>query len=293
MNYRVLCMKKRIIIFSVFCLFSEVIFAVKYTITTNSSTFSPATVTATVGDIIEFVVGSGHTATQVSQSAWNNNQATPLSGGFNYNPGTVQFELTASDVGTIYYVCIPHVSVGMKGRIIVQAAANVPVTGITLNKQSVTLGVNGSETLVATIVPANATNKNVTWSTGDASTVTVDASGRVTGLKAGSAVVTVTSHDGGKIAVCTVTVEFLTGIEPENNEPATVFPNPTDGLLHLNLNEPGVYTVTIVNASGEKVYSQRIGSGNELLHIGKFPTGIYFLVIENGKQRRTFKVLKR
>lgn len=85
------------------------------------------------------------------------------------------------------------------------SAATVAVTGVTLNKASLSLTVGGSETLTATVAPSDATNKNVTWSvTGDA--VTVD-NGTVTAAKAGSATVTVTTADGGFTANCAVTVE--------------------------------------------------------------------------------------
>ena len=82
----------------------------------------------------------------------------------------------------------------------------INVTGVQLNKTETSLLVGGSETLVATILPENATNKNVTWKSSDAAIATVDASGKVTGVKAGEATITVTTEDGGKTATCKVTV---------------------------------------------------------------------------------------
>lgn len=79
----------------------------------------------------------------------------------------------------------------------------VPVTGITLNKTTLSLKVNASETLTATVTPANATDKNVTWSSSDSSVAKVE-NGKVTALKAGAAVIT--AKAGGKEAKCTVTV---------------------------------------------------------------------------------------
>ncbi len=85
------------------------------------------------------------------------------------------------------------------------SAATVAVTGVSLNKASLSLNVGDSETLTATVAPSDATNKNVTWSvTGDAVTVN---NGTVTAAKAGSATVTVTTADGGFTANCAVTVE--------------------------------------------------------------------------------------
>ena len=85
------------------------------------------------------------------------------------------------------------------------SAATVAVTGVTLNKASLSLTVGDSETLTATVAPSDATNKNVTWSvTGDAVTVN---NGTVTAAKAGNATVTVTTVDGGFTANCAVTVK--------------------------------------------------------------------------------------
>ena len=94
-----------------------------------------------------------------------------------------------------------------EGVTVVEDVDEVSVTGVTLDKTSLTLTEGDSQTLVATIVPENATNKNVSWSSSDESVATVDQSGKVTALKAGSAIITVTTSDGGKIATCTVTVK--------------------------------------------------------------------------------------
>lgn len=82
----------------------------------------------------------------------------------------------------------------------------VAVTGVKLNKTSITLTVGSTELLVATVEPANATNKDVTWSSSDSYTVKVDANGKVTGLATGSAIITATTADGQKTADCKVTV---------------------------------------------------------------------------------------
>ena len=82
----------------------------------------------------------------------------------------------------------------------------VPVTGVTLNRNSGTIKEGETIQLVATITPANATNKNITWTTSDDTVATVSG-GVVTGVAEGTAVVTVTTEDGQKIATATITVE--------------------------------------------------------------------------------------
>lgn len=84
----------------------------------------------------------------------------------------------------------------------------IAVTGVTLNKTTLTLEVDWNETLTATVSPADATNQNVTWKSDKPEIVTVDATGKVTGMKVGEATITVTTEDGGKTATCKVAVKI-------------------------------------------------------------------------------------
>ena len=80
------------------------------------------------------------------------------------------------------------------------------VTKVELNKTSLTLNVGDEETLIPTITPDNATNKNVTWSSDNENVATVE-NGKVTAVGAGEATITVTTEDGSFTAICTITVE--------------------------------------------------------------------------------------
>jgi len=82
----------------------------------------------------------------------------------------------------------------------------VAVTGVSLSKHALSLQIGQSETLVATVAPATATNKNVTWTSSKNSVATVDANGKVTGVVAGTAVITVTTADGSKTDICSVDI---------------------------------------------------------------------------------------
>ena len=86
-------------------------------------------------------------------------------------------------------------------------AKAVNVTEVTLDKTELTLTEGGTETLTATVRPDNADNRKVTWSSDKTEIATVDGDGRVTAVKAGEAVITVTTEDGGKTASCKVTVK--------------------------------------------------------------------------------------
>jgi len=82
----------------------------------------------------------------------------------------------------------------------------IPVTGVTLDKSELELTEGDTAELVATVTPDDADNKNVVWSSSDESVATVDQHGKVTAVKEGVAIITVTTEDGGKIATCEVTV---------------------------------------------------------------------------------------
>lgn len=87
-----------------------------------------------------------------------------------------------------------------------------PVTGVTLDKTSVTMTEGDELTLTATIKPDNATNKNLTWSSSNSSVASV-VDGKVKALKAGFATVSVKTEDGGMTANCDITV-----VEPPKAE---------------------------------------------------------------------------
>ena len=84
------------------------------------------------------------------------------------------------------------------------------VTGISLNKTSTTIvDFSASETLTATISPANATNNSVTWTSSDTEVATVDENGEVTAVANGIAIITATANDGsGVYRECYVRVEL-------------------------------------------------------------------------------------
>jgi len=84
----------------------------------------------------------------------------------------------------------------------------VAVTGVTLNHTTATLSMLDVLTLEPTVLPANATNQSVNWSSSDNNIATVS-NGTVTPVAHGSATITVTTTDGNKTAACAVTVNLI------------------------------------------------------------------------------------
>ena len=82
----------------------------------------------------------------------------------------------------------------------------VDVTEVRLNKDKMTLEKGTRETLTATVFPDDATNKSLVWTSSNKNVAIVNANGRVTGLSAGKATITVTTVNAGETATCEVTV---------------------------------------------------------------------------------------
>ena len=86
------------------------------------------------------------------------------------------------------------------------AAASVAVTGVTLDKTSVTLAPKDSITLKATVQPDNATNQDLTWSSNREDVATVSSKGVVTAVAEGTTTITVKTKESSYSATCNVTV---------------------------------------------------------------------------------------
>ena len=121
----------------------------------------------------------------------------------------------------------------------------VAVESIALDQTELSLEAGKTATLVATITPANATNKEVTW-TSNAETIATVADGVVTAVAEGKANITVTTADGAKTATCAVTVTAAA----VNPEPVVTFDATKDkaGNPITTLTKDGI-TLTINNGT--------------------------------------------
>lgn len=102
------------------------------------------------------------------------------------------------------------------------AASKVKVIKVGLNYSTIYLTKGKSKTLKATVSPSNATKKSVKWSSSNKKIATVNAKGKVTEKKAGSAMITVKAKDGsGKKAICKVVVTAPATTAKKNPTTAT------------------------------------------------------------------------
>ena len=145
--------------------------------------------------------------------------------------------------------------------------AKKEVTGVTLNKSSLNLGVGGSEVLSATVLPADATNKQVTWLSSTPSVATVSQSGVVTGVKEGTTQISVITAEGSKTAICSVTVSGQAQTEPGTQTGGIIDPatGKTAAATFSGMEIELDYTSTAYNGSDkEPGVAIQDASGNDL-----------------------------
>ena len=117
-----------------------------------------------------------------------------------------------------YYAAVVDAKTGLAGFAtseLARVTVAVPVTGVTLNKVELTLRTGANETLTATVAPVDATDRAVTWASGDAAVATV-VDGKVTALKAGTTAITATA--GGKTATCQLTVNSPSSDDDDDHD---------------------------------------------------------------------------
>ncbi len=116
---------------------------------------------------------------------------------------------TVSDAGLVKAVAVGSATItatgGGKSATCAVTVEPITVESVTLDKTELTLKPGDSETLTATVLPDDAENKTVAWSSSDTKIATVSDAGLVKAVAPGSA--TITARAGGRSATCTVTVE--------------------------------------------------------------------------------------
>ena len=113
---------------------------------------------------------------------------------------------TVDENGLVTALANGETEISVEGVRVCSVTVRTSVTGVELDKDTLRLAVGDKEQLKATVLPATATEKDVTWSSSDGDVASVDADGLVTAHKPGKAVITVTTDDGDFKASCMVTV---------------------------------------------------------------------------------------
>jgi len=90
--------------------------------------------------------------------------------------------------------------------VVFEVGDDIPVTGVTVAPATASIAVGATQQLTTTFAPVDASDKTGTWSSSATGKATVNQSGLVTGVSAGSAIITFTSNDGAKTSTSAITV---------------------------------------------------------------------------------------
>ena len=211
----------------------------------SSVTISRPSAELVIGETVQItatVIPSDATDKNILWSSANPSVATVSNGGLVTAVAEGSTEITAS-------------AGGKKASCKVTVSKKVvEVSSVELNKTELSLAKGASETLIATVNPADATNKTIIWDSRDASVASVDGDGKVTALAGGTTVITAMAS--GKVASCTVTVSVpveslsldQTSVTLAENESitltATVGPaDATDKTVTWSSSNPAIATV--------------------------------------------------
>ncbi|MDR1764039.1 MAG: Ig-like domain-containing protein [Dysgonamonadaceae bacterium] len=242
------------------------------TITVNSATVdvtgvsvSPTSVTLNVGQtqaLTATVTPSDATNQNVTWSSSDASVATVSSDGTvtAVAAGTATITVTTEDGG---YTATCTITVNQ---------ATVDVTGVTLDKTSISIMNHSTAQLTATVLPDNADNKSVIWSTSDASIATVSSTGLVTAVGEGEATITVTTVSGFYTATCAVTVTHDTGLDAISSEVKVYV---QDGNLYVE--SPVVEKVSVYSISGTMLYTAVKPAGKALITLDAARNGIFVI----------------
>ena len=158
---------------------------------------------------------------------------------------------------------------------------------ICLSQTSVTLKVGETLMLTASVLPNDATDKTVTWSSDNESVVRVDAGGNVTALAIGKA--TIKAQCGSASASCFVTVDDSSGIETVHAESdALIYIDAAEKLLYIKSRPNAKFNMGVFNAAGYLLLTSELVSG-DAINLESLLPGVYIAVASDGITQLTLK----
>ena len=217
-------------------------------------TTPPTNQSVTVGQTASFTVeANGDSLSyQWQQSADNGTNWNNISGATSNSYTT---DAATLEMNNYQYQCVVSNSAGSvtssAATLTVNAAATVPVESVSLDNTNLDLREGETAQLTATVLPDNASNKNVTWESSNKSVATVDANGLVTAVSAGTATITATAD--GKSATCTVTVSwYSTGGGPTTY--AVTAPDVENGTVRVSPSRASRGTTVTITVTPDEGY---------------------------------------
>jgi gliding motility-associated-like protein len=267
----------------------------------------PATAITVSPDTMSLAIDSTFTLTATKEPASAMSVVSWLSANDNIasvdeNTGAV----TGMSTGSVYIFAMTDN--GLKDSCLVTVVQ--PVTGLSIQPETLLLDIGDTETITYTIYPADATNQNVRWENTDPLVASLDEHGKVLALAPGETRITITTEDGEWTAFCEVTVNEAPADDPGDdrlkkiNVPEGFSPN-GDGkneFLIIKNDAPETFQLRIFDRSGQFQYISTdyrddwSGTANTGPHSGKkLQPGTYFytVTIKNSSVKKTGYIVIR
>lgn len=201
----------------------------------------------------------------------------------------VRITVSDADVYTGPWVSLTELRVFGDGE-----RADVAVSGVSLNVSTLELDEGLKQKITAAVSPTNATNKDVTFSSSDETVASVDASGLITAISGGTAIISVTTDDGGFTASTEITVispVIPLNLSGESYKKVLLYPNPATSIVTINGAED-YQSVSVYDQSGKMVLQRNIDDQLSL-NVSELQKGIYLIRLEGNGRTNVSKLIKR
>lgn len=162
----------------------------------------------------------------------------------------------------------------------------VRIESISITSEVDTLYFGSTFQLEISILPENASNQNVIWTSSDEDIAMVN-DGLVNGIKRGDVIITVESEDGSFKDEIEIYIDYPLSIEDEN--PITIYPNPVTGKLFISFTEAFPYEVLITDINGNLLFSDY---DVQEVNLSNYASGSYFVTFIVNNQYINYQIIK-
>ncbi len=163
---------------------------------------------------------------------------------------------------------------------------------VLMSQGSLTMELDDTHSLSASVLPTYASDRNVSWSSDNDQVATVSATGVVTGISRGETTITATANGGKCTASCLVTVNTGVGIEKDKAGHFALFPNPVNDMLTVQTGITESHLVEISSMNGKVFYSRTMDKPGYQIDLSTFQKGVYFITIRSKDNATTRKIIK-
>lgn len=181
-------------------------------------------------------------------------------------------------------------------NVFTKVLGKVDVTSVSINESIDSLDMGDVQQLTATILPADATNPAVTWTSSNPTIATVSSNGLINAILPGEVTITLSSDDNSTLTdaldlVVSDTTEIISGLSSEL-EHTSVYPNPASSKIILTNLPKGLVSIQFIDQMGRVIVDQKLNNDHEM-DISFLDPGVFIVILNDGLAQRRFKLVKK